>query len=326
MIPNKIKFSIILPVYNVENYLKECIDSCENQDLPKDEYEIIAINDGSTDSSLGILQDLSLNYKNIKIVSQSNKGLSEARNRGLRESKGEYVWFIDSDDFIKNNILNTVYCFLSDNDLDAIHIGYQMVDIQKEKKYKPSIDYFNKITDGLFFLTSILKEQFYAWSFIFKRNCLLQNEFKFTPGIIYEDIDSIPILMLKFKRVASVNETMYYYRQRHNSIVHSVNYKMIDDLFNICLKYKKLYLQAGTTYIEKKIYNELVTSFLISFFILLSKIKDVSDERDKRAKTAFLEFPKLLFSKRLSTLKKIAVLTYNISPYLLFCLLRIKYN
>ena len=95
--------SIIIPVYNVEKYVEKCIRSCENQDIPKENYEVIVVNDGSPDGSLAIVERLANEFSNIKVINQENKGLSMARNTGLEAAKGEYVWFVDSDDWIEEN-------------------------------------------------------------------------------------------------------------------------------------------------------------------------------------------------------------------------------
>ncbi|MDH6314239.1 glycosyltransferase involved in cell wall biosynthesis [Parabacteroides sp. PFB2-10] len=100
--------SLIIPVYNVEAYLEECLDSCLEQDIPHSDYEIIAINDGSPDGSLAILERYAAKYPNITVLSQENRGLSATRNRGIEVAKGEYIWFIDSDDWIEKNCLSSL--------------------------------------------------------------------------------------------------------------------------------------------------------------------------------------------------------------------------
>ncbi|MBO8477810.1 MAG: glycosyltransferase [Bacteroidetes bacterium] len=321
-----IKYSLILPVYNVEDYLGKCIESCEDQEIPSDEYEIIAVNDGSTDTSLQILQELSKKYNNIKIISQSNKGLSEARNAGLNVACGKYIWFIDTDDFIEKNILSKIDMVLQMHDLDVLHIGHQMVDSTgKSFVSKPNIDNYKKISDGISFFENILKEEFYAWSFIFESTFLKQQSFKFSPGITFEDIDIVPQLIIQSKNIASLNKVSYYYRQRSNSIIHSVNYKMIDDLFYICLKYKNLYFSPDIGYREKKLYSRLITSFVISYYILLAKV-EWYDKQNERKQKSFHEFIKLSLSKKISIKKNICAIIYNISPQFFFYLLVIKHR
>lgn len=99
----KCMFSIIVPVYNTGKFLANCLDSLLEQDIPRSEYEIICVNDGSTDNSLSILQEYARNNENVVVVDKHNEGVSVARNVGLDHAKGEYVWIIDSDDWIVRN-------------------------------------------------------------------------------------------------------------------------------------------------------------------------------------------------------------------------------
>lgn len=114
--------SFIVPVYNVEKYLEECLDSLITQDVPYDEYEIICIDDGSTDKSGKILDSYAEKYANIIVVHKENGGVSSARNCGINIAKGEYIWFVDSDDFIRDNCLSKVKSKILESKYDAIQI------------------------------------------------------------------------------------------------------------------------------------------------------------------------------------------------------------
>ena len=105
---NKLKLSIIIPVYNVEKYIEVCIESLYKQNISEDEFEVILINDGSTDNSLSILQRFEIQHTNITVISQRNQGLSVTRNNGIKAAKGEYILFVDSDDLIIKNSLKTL--------------------------------------------------------------------------------------------------------------------------------------------------------------------------------------------------------------------------
>ena len=112
--------SIIVPVYNVEKYLVRCIDSLVTQDVDACDYEIIMVNDGSTDNSLSVAEDLAAKYNNIVIVSHENRGLAAARNTGLRNASGQYVMFVDSDDYLTPNVISKMLKISFDNDLDIL--------------------------------------------------------------------------------------------------------------------------------------------------------------------------------------------------------------
>ena len=114
--------SIIIPVYNVERYVEKCIRSCEMQDVT--DFELVVVNDGSTDNSLSIVEQVSKEYENIAIITQKNQGLSAARNAGLQVARGEYVWFVDSDDWIEPNCLGRITKKLKDG-LDILQLQYR---------------------------------------------------------------------------------------------------------------------------------------------------------------------------------------------------------
>ena len=114
-----ISLSIIIPVYNVEQYLPRCLDSVLQQDIPYEEYEVIVVNDGSPDSSLAIAESYARRYPNVKVVTRQNGGLSAARNTGLEYAKGEYVWFVDTDDRIASNCIRYLCNYAKDNKLDV---------------------------------------------------------------------------------------------------------------------------------------------------------------------------------------------------------------
>ena len=119
------KLSIIIPTYNIEKYIKECIYSCYNQQgVSTDDYEIIVVNDGSTDRSLNVVEEAQHEIPNLRIVSRPNGGLSAARNTGLDCAKGEFVWFVDGDDCIETNALSILFKAFQQHDCDAYIINY----------------------------------------------------------------------------------------------------------------------------------------------------------------------------------------------------------
>ena len=114
------KLSIIIPVYNVEQYLKTCLDSVLHQNIAISEYEVIVVNDSSPDGSLAIAEEYARKNSNIKIVTRPNGGLSAARNTGLEHALGEYVWFVDSDDWIEENCLSRLLSIATLESLDIL--------------------------------------------------------------------------------------------------------------------------------------------------------------------------------------------------------------
>lgn len=148
------KVSIIIPVYNVEIYLTRCLDSCLQQDLSYDEYEIIAINDGSTDNSLSILQDYADRYPNLKIVNQDNRKQGAARNRGIEIATGDYIWFVDSDDWLEPNVLNYLYQSAWGADISIIDSSFVVQNNKKNIEKRAWTEKINRLNANLIFFST----------------------------------------------------------------------------------------------------------------------------------------------------------------------------
>lgn len=217
----KIKFSIIIPVYNVKEYISICIYSILNQDYQN--YEIIVVNDGSTDASEQII--CKINNNKIKIINKENGGLASARNEGIKYATGDYIWFVDGDDYIERDSLKILSKYIEEKEYDIISFRYfkdyneykilqsDNIDIEDEKQY-PLVN------------TS-------ACTKIFRREFYTNNRFSFTNGKIYEDLSLIPFIMCKTESVKFIEEPLYNYVYRNNSIMNiSKNFnKNRDDKF-----------------------------------------------------------------------------------------------
>ena len=224
--------SIIIPVYNVEKYVEKCIRSCENQDIPKEDYELIVVNDGSPDGSLAVVERLAKEYSNIKVISQENRGLSVARNTGLEAARGEYVWFVDSDDWIEENCLKEVTGKLVD-DIDILQIqckrAYEDGTIRIPAQKFLDVIHSGKEATELGLLAdpaslSILRFQF-----------LKENDFKFFPGIYHEDSELKSKMVYTAKKIAFHEPPVYYYLKRaSNSIMAVPKPKRSSDLLTVC--------------------------------------------------------------------------------------------
>lgn len=214
------KISLIIPVYNVEKYLKKCLESCLNQDISKDDYEIIIINDGSPDNCNFIISDYINKHNNIRVLNQKNSGLSIARNNGLKIAKGDYIWFIDSDDWIEDNILNNLLAYL--DDADILQLNYRLVfennDISsKEIRIdKNRLEVYN----GLEILQSEYLPSPVQFT-IFKREFLLNNELFFTPKIYHEDSEFKPKATFYAKKIKFFRPIVYNYLQRETGSIMS---------------------------------------------------------------------------------------------------------
>lgn len=217
------KLSIIVPVYNVEAFLSKCVDSLLAQDLPEDDFEIILVDDGSTDSSGALCDTLAAEHGNIRVIHQQNRGLSGARNAGIPGASGDYVMFVDSDDFLCPNVLGTLVGLMESKALDILRFNYQNVNMdgavfEPNKYVKPFVDYSDEVCDGEMFLNERLGYACYAWQFLVKASILRQEGNGFKEGIYFEDVEWTPRILLQARRVASTDTLVYNYLFRTGSI------------------------------------------------------------------------------------------------------------
>ena len=234
--------SIIVPVYNVEAYLNKCVSSLLDQNLSSSQYEIILIDDGSTDSSGQICNDFALAHTNIRVIHQKNGGLSSARNAGIIEAKGKYIQFVDSDDYLNPNVLRGIVNTLESKNLDILRINYQNVNeagevIELNKYKKPFVDYSECICDGLTFLNERLGYACYAVQFVIRASILQREGNLFKEGIFYEDVEWAPRVLLQVQRITSSPTMVYNYLFRQNSISRNIDLgkkrKALSDRFSI---------------------------------------------------------------------------------------------
>lgn len=211
------KISIIVPVYNVEKYLRKCLDSLINQTLK--DIEIICINDGSTDKSLEILEEYKNRDSRIILLNQENSGQSIARNRGIEIAKGEYIGFVDPDDWIDLDYYEKLYNAASTNNTDIAVGGIIRVTGIKKKKFLN----FEKetITDNtnLKFELCDVPEKSYVWNKIYKTEKLKEIGLEFEKGIFYEDCIFTPQALFYLGKIVTVPNIYYYYLRRGNSTV-----------------------------------------------------------------------------------------------------------
>lgn len=218
---SKIKVSIIVPVYNVENWIEECLISLLNQTLK--EIEIILINDGTKDNSIKKIEKY-LDDERIILINQENKGLSGARNRGLEIAKGEYISFVDSDDYIDKEMLEKMYD--SSNNLDIIFCDFiSFVDNQfNRENFRKKYEYFKNNLNIKTGSKYYIPELTVVWNKLYKREFIHENNIKFIENIIHEDNDFTLRTLLLAKKVKYIEEPLYYYRdKREGSIMSSIS-------------------------------------------------------------------------------------------------------
>lgn len=233
MSQEKALISIIIPVYKVEKYLEKCIQSVINQTYKN--IQIILVDDGSPDNCGKICDEYAERDQRIEVIHKSNGGLSDARNKGLEIAKGEYIGFVDSDDYIEADMYEVLYNLLKQYNADVSICNFYTVSQEKIaiKNADNGIKEYNRI--------EILKEilldnniQSYAWNKLYKKE--LFNEIKYPVGKKYEDIGTTFYLLEKCNKVVVTGKPEYYYINRQDSIVNNVTETTITDYIELIMQ------------------------------------------------------------------------------------------
>ena len=266
------KFSVIIPVYNVEAYLQACLDSVLNQTF--EDWEAICVNDGSTDNSAAILEEYGHKDGRFKIVNQPNGGLSAARNTGLKAAAGEYVLFLDSDDWLEGNALERVSESLANEDMLCFsgrrffekEGRYHEADQLKPWSYATGMDYYNEnalAVRDFAFVCVVLRA--------YKREFLVGHHLWFKEGIFHEDNLFTPLACYYAGKVKVINDCLYDYRVRANSITTTGNVKRLRDLLGTANTLAAFFLPKQG--LDKTVVCRAITHHYQSVFVNVSKEK-----------------------------------------------------
>ena len=308
-----IKYSFIVPVYNTEKYLKKCLDSLVNQTYK--DFEIIVVNDGSTDKSSNIISKYQKKYKNIIVIDKENEGLSMARNRGVQKSSGKYIIFVDSDDYVSNKLLEEVDKKIDDSDILRFQIAtedeeYTKINEYHEEGFEPMCGYDAfKCLSSYHFVEP-------AWCYVIRKNYYIENKFSFKKGVYHEDFGLIPYVIYKARKVKSIDYIGYHYVQRNGSIMNNNDYKkIVKKAFDMLEQYKTMRLFAKN--INRK--NNLDDYFLS--YISNSVIVKARELKKDEKKVYINELKKLnvfdgvLVNTRIRRFKK-CLMKHNLNLYL----------
>lgn len=317
-----IKLSFIVPIYNVEPYLRKCVDSLLAQDYS--DYEIILVDDGSPDGCPKICDEYAAAHENIRAVHRENGGLSAARNSGIKVAKGEYICFLDSDDYWEPNVLSGLMAQIERDKLDVLRFKYQNVNERyevynpyKSDPYKGN-DYSEVPTDGVSFLNSRFGTACYAVMFILRRELL--KDCLFTEGIYFEDTDWTPRMLTKANRVASADTIVYNYLIRQGSITQAIDNskkkKVLDDKIRLIATMQQQAINLRKSGRYNRWYRDMISDTVVSIIGMLSV--EFYAEKD-----AYMEQLKLLNIYPLAP-KTLKARLINLSPRFAVELLHFK--
>lgn len=315
--------SVIIPVYNVEKYLYKCIDSVLGQTYK--ELEIILVDDGSTDNSGVICDEYEKKDDRIKVIHKKNGGLSDARNCGLDNAIGEYIAFLDSDDWVDIDLYKNLYYLIDKYDADIAVCNFERVYSERDKlrKVEEKVEVYTntEAIEQIYYPTEKSTQMIIAWNKLYKKYIL--KNMRFPRGKIHEDEFLTPLLLYRAGKVVYTNKQLIYYRQVQGSIMNSnFSVKRLDYLYalenrNKFLKEKnlnELYLRG----IELQVKNIINYYYLVKGSniedktnILIKLKKDLIEIRDK-------------VGKELPDRVRLKIKIFNISPYLYRVLFSIK--
>lgn len=303
------KISIIVPVYNTEKYISECINSLLSQTY--NNYEIIIIDDGSTDNSYKICKDYEKKHKKIKLYSQKNSGVSSARNLGIKVSSGDFIIFVDSDDYCNSNYLETIKDNLHEDEL--LGFGFEKTYTNKKITILLNSFYCNNKDEMDEFIIANSKFGGYICNKVFSTKILKQNNILFDKELYYSEDLKFTIDYIKYcNAIRYISFTPYMYRMRKSSVsfnyINKKNSSLLDLLNELINKYNY----------NEKIVNSLKYIYLLNYY----KFKKVYDEKKVR-KDIIQDKEMIIKNKKLTRKEKIMFYIHS-HPFIYFICKKIK--
>lgn len=295
------KYSIIVPAYNTEKYIDKCLKSIFSNTYKN--FEVIIVNDGSIDKTEDIINKYIKKYDNIIYIKQKNMGLSLARNNGVKKATGDYLLFIDSDDYVEKNLLENINKNIDDLDV----LRYQLNIVFNDKIIPYEEKEFNA-TDGIDAFEKIVKYKFIEMAslYVINRKYYLDNNFMFEKDVYHEDYGLLPLVIATAKKVKSINYLGYNYVQRDGSIMSSNDTekmkKKMDDMLFLFTKAIK--------YLDNIPYSQNVKSFYANSII--DKYNSLSDKLKKEYIKKIKDLKVISYLSNDSFKRKIKKILYEI--------------
>lgn len=281
------QLSIIVPIYNVEKYVRACMESIYRQGLDEDRFEVIIVNDGTKDRSMEVIADIIQQHSNISVINQENQGLSVARNNGIAAAKGEYILMPDSDDLLIEKSLKPLLEKALETKADLVVADYlRMTDEEIEHIMTRSTQHteFNyKETSGeQLFLEDLNPSHCYVWRTLFRREFLIRNNLTFVPGIYIQDVPFTHECYLKASKCIKTSWLLNIYRRgRKESATYSFNKNKTKDFcIAIAKTWELTHLDNLSPKVLNKLQEDVYTSFSALLWIITHKIDKSSDRTD----------------------------------------------
>ena len=276
------KLSILVPVYNVEKYVRACIESIYRQGLNEEEFEVIIVNDGTEDKSMEVIADIINQHHNISVINQQNQGLSVARNNGIAAAKGEYILMPDSDDILIENSLKPLLEKALETKVDMVVADYlemnnEEISSLKTHPIQRSVDFpFVEKTGEKLFMEDMNPYQSYIWRILFRKDFLIQQHLVFIPGIYLQDKPFIYESYIKVQKCLRISWPIYIYRKHPEGVSFCMSEKYAKDYCIVISKLWELtYLPMLSTKQKQRMIDYIYKTVLSLVRRLVHEMKDI---------------------------------------------------
>lgn len=275
--------SIIVPVYNVEKYIRTCIESIYKQGLDEKSFEVIIVNDGSTDHSMEMITDIIAAHQNIAVINQENQGLSDARNNGIKAAKGEYILMPDSDDILIENSLKPLLEKAMETKVDLVVADFltmndEEIDSFYNKEFKQPEPQFKKVVGEQIYLELLNPHQCFVWRTLYRREFLVTENLTSYPGIRFQDIPFTHECYLKASNCIRTNILLNIYRKWPGSATNAYKFENSRHFITaIALTWQLRQIEGLSSNLLYKIEENVYISFRSMIYDTLHGIKDKKD-------------------------------------------------
>ena len=282
-----LKLSIIVPVYNVENYIRDCFNSIFRQKLNDDDFEVIIINDGTEDNSMAVIADIISQHHNIRIVNQENQGSSVAWNNGIAIANGEYILFVDADDLLIERRLKLLLQKAVETKADIIIPEFIEIvdeDITESKVALLTASHhplsFHEVTGVELFLMNLHPSECFVWRKLYKKDFLIQNRLSFVPDIHFQDIPFTTECYIVAGKCYKTSQLFYIYRKRNVPVTHEFRFKKsCENTIAIAKTWELISRYQLTGKIKEKLQDNVFSNFS-NFSIRVSLLSNDFKERE----------------------------------------------
>jgi glycosyltransferase involved in cell wall biosynthesis len=276
--------SIIVPVYNVEKYIRPCIESIFRQGLDEECFEVIIVNDGTKDRSIEVIQDIISQHQNITVIHQENQGLSVVRNNGIAIAKGEYILMPDSDDLLIENSIPPLLEKALEFQADLVVADFLTMneqEIANLHKISQKVFHIQEKTGEELFLEDLSPYACFVWHTLFRRNFLLDTHLKFIPGIYIQDVPFTHECYLRAKKCLKASWYLNIYRRHESSATFFFNKKKEKDFCTaIAATWRLTDRKELSSAVQQKLREDVYISFSAMVSTTIREIKKTSDRME----------------------------------------------